>query len=59
MYMQEYYVSFDATIPGSIWGDSVTKAEMEGRVTEVPVNPQYLVYTAWDLGRTDDTAICN
>ena len=57
MYMQEYYVSFDAAIPGSIWGDCVTKAEMEGRVTEVPVNPQYLVYTAWDLGRTDDTAI--
>lgn len=57
MYMQEYFVSFDAAIPGSIWGDCVTKADMEGRITEIPVNPEYLVYTAWDLGRTDDTAI--
>jgi hypothetical protein len=57
MYMQEYFVSFDAAIPGSIWGDCIVKAQDEGRVTEVPVNPAYLVYTAWDLGRTDDTAI--
>lgn len=57
MYMQEYFVSFDAAIPGSIWGDCIVKAQDEGRVTEIPVNPAYLVYTAWDLGRTDDTAI--
>jgi hypothetical protein len=57
LYEQEYNVSFDAAIPGSIWGDCVAKANEEGRICDIPVNPDYLVYTAWDLGRTDDTAI--
>ena len=57
LFEQEYNVSFDAAIPGSIWGDCIVKAQDEGRIGDVPVDPRYLVYTAWDLGRTDDTAI--
>ena len=57
LWLQEYFCSFDAAIPGSIWGDCVKQAEDSGRVLDFPVNPAAPVYTAWDLGRTDDTAI--
>ena len=57
LYMQEYYVSFDAAIPGSIWGEAIMRAEREGRIVDFDVDPKRPVYTAWDLGRTDDTSI--
>lgn len=57
LFQQEYFCSFDAAIPGSIWGDCVRQAEREGRITDFPIDPRLPVYTAWDLGRTDDTAI--
>lgn len=57
LWEQEYYVSFSAALPGSIWGPQVDKAEKEGRVCAVPRETGYPVHSAWDLGRTDDTAI--
>lgn len=57
IWLQEYFVSFDAAIPGSIWGDCIERAEQEGRITDFDVDKFNPVYTAWDLGRTDDTAI--
>lgn len=57
VWRQEYFCSFDAAIPGSIWGDCVTKAELDGRIVDFDLDPTQPVYTAWDLGRTDDTAI--
>jgi hypothetical protein len=57
LFLQEYYCSFDAAIPGSIWGDCVRQVEAAGRIVDFLVNPEAPVYTAWDLGRTDDTAI--
>jgi hypothetical protein len=57
LWLQEYFCSFDAAIPGSIWGDCVKKAEETGRITDFAIDRAVPVYTAWDLGRTDDTAI--
>ena len=57
LWMQEYYVSFDAAIPGSFWGDCLDMAQQQGRITKVDVDPILPVNTAWDLGFTDDTAI--
>jgi hypothetical protein len=57
LWKQEYFVSFDAAIPGSIWGDCLDKAQKAGRITRVPFDPAVFVHTAWDLGRTDATAI--
>ena len=57
LFEQEYYVSFDAAIPGSIWGDLLRRADIDGRITSVAHDPDFPVHTAWDLGRTDDTAI--
>lgn len=57
LYLQEYYCSFDAAIMGSIWGDCIATAEAEGRIGAVSHDEKYPVYTAWDLGREDATAI--
>lgn len=57
IFLQEYYNSFDAAIPGSIWGDCIDKAQKAGRLTEVKWQEAIPVHTAWDLGRTDSTAI--
>ncbi len=57
LWLQEYFVSFDAAIPGSIWGDCIDKAQREGRIGDFPFDPSKTVSTAWDLGRTDATAI--
>lgn len=56
-FRQEYFVSFDAAIMGSIWGDCVERAQRDGRIVDFDVDPEFAVSTAWDLGRTDDTSI--
>jgi phage terminase large subunit len=57
LWLQEYFASFDAAIPGSIWGDCVDKAQQSGRILDFPILHEVPVDTAFDLGRTDDTAI--
>ena len=57
LWLQEYFCSFDAAIPGSIWGDCVERAEADGRVCEFEIASGAQVDTGWDLGRTDDSAI--
>jgi hypothetical protein len=57
LFLQEYYTSFDAAIPGAIWGDCLDRAAREGRISPFAVKTTLPVYTGWDLGRADDTAI--
>lgn len=57
IWLQEYYCSFEAAIPGSIWGEALAKVEQEGRVCEVSHTEGYPVFTAWDLGRNDHTSV--
>jgi phage terminase large subunit len=54
---QEFECSFDAAIIGAIWGREMRQAELEGRITHVPYDPNVPCHTAWDLGYRDDTAI--
>lgn len=54
---QEYNCSFDAPLMGSYYGTYLTKADLEGRITDVPYDPSLPVYTGWDLGRSDDNPI--
>lgn len=42
---------------GSYYGKILMKAREEGRITHLPVEPQLLVHTAWDLGMGDSTAV--
>ena len=54
---QEYLCSFDAAIPGSVWGGEIRRLEQEGRFGNFPHDPSYPVFTAWDIGRSDATAV--
>ena len=56
-YAQEFECSFDAAVIGSYYGKLLAEAEKDGRVTGVPYEPVSQVYTAWDLGIRDSTAI--
>jgi phage terminase large subunit len=56
-YEQEYECSFDAAIIGSYYGREIADLERQGRVRSVPWEPGLPVYTAWDLGLDDATAI--
>ncbi len=56
LYEQEYLCSFEAAILGAYYGKELTNARKEGRITRVPHNPDYPVYAACDIGRSDATA---
>lgn len=47
---QEWYLSPEAAIKGAFYGEQLTQARKEGRVTRVPYDPSLLVDTDWDLG---------
>lgn len=54
---QEYYCSFDQGVEGAYYAKLLDRAEMEGRITNVPYDPAVPVDTYWDLGVSDATAI--
>jgi phage terminase large subunit len=56
-YEQEFQCSFDAAILGAYFGKEIAQAERDGRITDVAYDPAVKVYTAWDLGIGDSTAI--
>ena len=56
-YEQEFECSFEAAIRGAYYGKEMKAAESEGRLTRVPYEPVSDVWTAWDLGMDDSTAI--
>lgn len=57
IWLQEYFCSFEAAIPGSIWGEAISKITSQGQVGEVPWEEGLPVFTAWDLGRDDYTSV--
>lgn len=55
---QEYYCSFEAATIGAVYGKWMATASKEGRISDrIKHDPAYPVYTAWDLGYDDATAI--
>ncbi len=54
-FMQEYECSFDAALVGAFYGREMREAD--ARICAVPYDKNASVYTAWDLGYRDDTAI--
>jgi phage terminase large subunit len=57
LFDQEWECSFDAALLGAFYGLALRKLEQRGGVREVHYQPELPTYTAWDLGRTDDTSI--
>lgn len=56
-YEQEYECSFDAAIKGAFYADELKRAQLEGRIATIPIDRGLGVWTAWDLGVSDSTAI--
>ena len=56
-YAQEFECSFEAAVIGAYYGRLMQSAEADKRITGVPYEPTAPVYTAWDLGIRDSTAI--
>lgn len=56
-YAQEFECSFDAAVVGAYYGKHMAAAEKEKRITGVPYDLAARVWTAWDLGISDQTAI--
>ena len=57
LYNQEYFCSFEAAILGAFYASEFAKIDKENRIGRVNHDSDYPVHTAWDIGRTDDTAI--
>lgn len=57
IWLQEYFCSFDAAIPGAIWAESLDRLQLGGCIREFDLVRESPIFTGWDLGRTDDTAI--
>jgi len=57
LFDQEYLCSFDAAVLGAYYAKALSQAERQGRITQVPYQPELPVYTAWDIGYSDDTAV--
>lgn len=56
-FAQELECSFSAPNSGTYYGKLLDQAEREGRIGTVPHDPALKVWTAWDLGIDDSTAI--
>lgn len=56
-YAQEFECSFQAALIGAYYGKEISAIEKSNRLTTVAHDPALKVYTAWDLGMHDSTAI--
>ena len=54
---QEFFCSFEAANVGAYYASYLKDAEEQGRIGKLPPDPTLPVYTAWDLGMDDATAI--
>ena len=57
LFDQEYLCSFDAAIVGAFYGPEINAAEADGRICDVPIDETAPLYSAWDLGVRDATAL--
>ena len=57
MFLQEYHNSFDAAILGAYYASEIEDLNKSERVCNNVYDPNLGVYTAWDIGWSDDTAI--
>lgn len=49
--------AFKVSIEGTYFAKELTRAEREGRITQIPFIPGILVNTFWDIGRNDTNVI--
>jgi phage terminase large subunit len=56
-FRQEYLCDWSAALIGAYWAREIDRAETEQRITNLPYDPAFPVWTSWDLGYGDSTAI--
>ncbi len=56
-YEQEFECSWAAALVGAYYAKALDRIELAGQVGSVPWEPNAPVWTAWDLGMRDSTAI--
>src|SRR4029077_13800891 len=56
-YAQEFECQWEAAIKGAFYADEMRAMLAEGRITDLKINKDVRVHTAWDLGLSDSTAI--
>jgi phage terminase large subunit len=56
-YAQEFECQWEAAIKGAFYADEMRAMLAEGRITDLAINKDVRVHTAWDLGLSDSTAI--
>ena len=56
-FLQEYMCDFQTAIGGAIYGKELKEMREEKRITRLAYDPAYPVYTFWDIGFSDKTAI--
>ena len=54
---QEYYLSWESPMPGAYYAHAFRRIDADSRITRVPFDPLYEVYTSWDVGVNDATAL--
>lgn len=52
-YMQEFECSWSAAVRGAYYSKQIEASERDGRICDVPWEPDHPVLTAWDLGLDD------
>jgi phage terminase large subunit len=57
LFEQEYLCSFSGAMIGAYFGSEMSRAEREGRVKDLPIDPNRPVHTAWDLGKAVNNPI--
>lgn len=54
---QEYFCSFTNPVDGAYYGEIIQQIENNNQISKFEYEPRLPVYTAWDLGLADSTAI--
>lgn len=54
---QEYFTSFTMGVEGSFYAKYIDRMRTEHKITDVPWENGFSVYTSWDLGMRDNTCI--
>lgn len=54
---QEWYTSFDLGVEGSYYSKYIDRMRLKGQIGSIGWESSHKVYTAWDLGVRDSTAI--
>lgn len=53
LFEQEYLCSFDAAVIGAYYARTMARLDQQSRITAVPYDPNYPVFTAHDIGVDD------